>query len=112
MTRVRARFVVALLLVSAVARADLGADYQAGDMAALLRAGAAGEDLAQALRTGDRGTVQGAIVAAEAAPDAWVMLEPLAELAAGWDRAVAAPAARAAARISRALDGDAAIFAD
>lgn len=112
MTRVRVPSVLALLLVSAVARADLGTVYQAGDIAGLRRAGAGGEDLARALRAGDRATVQGAIVAAEAAPDAWGLLEPLAALAGGWDRAAAGPAARAAARIARSLDGDAAILGD
>lgn len=103
---------VLLLLVSAVARADLGAAYQAGDLAGLRRAGAGGEDVARGLRSGDRATVMGAIVAAEAAPDPWGLLEPLAALAGGWDRAVAGPAARAAARIARGLDGDTAIYAD
>jgi hypothetical protein len=112
MTRVRVPTVVAMLLVSAVARADLGAAYQAGDIAGLRRAGASGEDVALALRSSDRATVQGAIVAAEAAPDAWTLLEPLAALAGDWDRAAAGPAARAAARIARALDGDAAILDD
>ena len=108
----RALLAVGLLLVCAVARADLGTAYQAGDIAGLRRAGAGREDLAPALRSGDRATVLGAIVAAEAAPDAWVLLEPLADLAGGWDRSVAGPAARAAARISRAFDGDAAILSD
>ena len=103
---------VLLVLVSAVARADLGAAYQAGDIAGLRRAGAGGEDVARGLRSGDRATVMGAIVAAEAAPDPWVLLEPLAAQAGGWDRAVAGPAARAAARIARGLDGDTAIYAD
>ncbi|HUQ05869.1 MAG TPA: hypothetical protein VM261_25380 [Kofleriaceae bacterium] len=104
--------VVAVLLVSTIARADLGVTYQAGDIAGLRRAGADGQELVGALRSTDRATVQGAIVAAEAAPDAWALLEPLAVLAGDWDRATAGPAARAAARISRALDGDAAILDD
>jgi hypothetical protein len=112
MTRVRSGFVVVFLLVSAAARADLGTAYQAGDIAGLRRAGAGGEDVARALRSGDRATVQGAIVAAEAVPDAWALLGPLADLAGSWDRATAAPAARAAARIARSLDGDAAIVGD
>ncbi len=104
---------VAAMLGGAPARAELGARYERGDLDALRGVGAAGRvDLAHALHAGDRATVLGAILAAEAAPAAWELLGPLAVVAAGWDRSTAAPAARGAARIARALDGDAAILHD
>jgi len=105
--------IFALVAASATAHADLGAAWRAGDVAGLRRAGAADTgELAAALRGGDAAVVLGAVVAAEAAPDAWELLMPLAEVAGGWDRRTAAPAARAGARISRMLDGDAAILHD
>lgn len=103
----------AALAASASAWADLGASYRAGDVAGLRRAGAADHGgLAAALVSPDAATVLGAIVAAEAAPDPWELLVPLAAVAGGWDRRTAAPAARAAARIARAVDGDRAILDD
>lgn len=104
--------IVVAALGAAVARADLAALYRGGDLGALRRAGAATDEVERGLRAADRATVLGAVVAAEAAPDGWELLEPLATVAAGWDRSTAAPAARAAARIARTLDGDAAILLD
>lgn len=105
--------IFALMAVSASAHADLGAAWRAGDVAALRRVGAAETgEVAAALRGGDPAAVLGATVAAEAAPDGWELLAPLAEVAGGWDRRLAAPAARAAARLSRRLDPDAAILLD
>lgn len=111
--RARSFAIIALVAASATARADLGASYRTGDVTALRRAGATDTGaLAGALRSPAAATVLGAIVAAEAAPAAWELLGPLAELAGGWDRRTAAPAARAAARIARGLDGDSAIAGD
>ena len=81
-------------LVAAYDRGDLDEVARQAD-----RLGAAG--LATELQ-GDR--ADAAIAAAPSAPDAYELLPDLARVAAGWDRARAAPAARAAARIADALD--------
>jgi hypothetical protein len=52
------------------------------------------------------------LAAAPEAPDAWELLDVLAALAGSWERAVAAPAAHAAARIARRLDPELAILHD
>lgn len=53
-----------------------------------------------------------ATIAAPTVDDAWTLLAPLAEQAAGWNRAAAVDATRAAAAIARTLDGDRAIADD
>ncbi len=104
----RALCVLAVLAMAAPAGAAWGPTYRSGDVAELRRAAMNGGAAAvrQRLRSRDRGTVLGAIVAAEAAGDAWELLDDLAVLASGWDRATAAPAAHAAARIARTIDGE------
>jgi hypothetical protein len=73
-----------------------------GLASAAQRAGNRG--LAAALASSDPARSRAAIAAAASVTDAWALLEPLATLAARRDRAQAAPAARAAAAIARALD--------
>jgi hypothetical protein len=85
---------VVVPLVAAYDRGDLDEVARQAD-----RLGAAG--LAAEL-AGDR--ADAAIAAAPAAQDAYELLPDLARIADGWDRARAAPAARAAARIAGALD--------
>lgn len=70
--------------------------------------GAAG--LAPMLVDADRALVAAALDAAPSVPDGWELLDDLARVAGGWDRSQAAPAARAAARIARVVDGDRAIL--
>ena len=94
--------------------AALRAAFLAGDRDDLARAGArlAARRLAPALLGDDRELALAAAAAAPFAEDAVWMLGPLAEVA-GWpDRPLAAAAARAAARIGGALDGDALLLAD
>ncbi len=74
------------------------------------RAGAAG--LAPLLGGGARRQRVAACRAAPSAPDAWALMEPLARVAGGADRALAVEAARAAGTIAASLDRDALLAAD
>lgn len=93
--------------------ARLRAAQERGSAAELEEIGmqATGRDLSLALASPDRKVVLGAIAATPATRDAWVLLTPLAELAARPDRAVAASASAAAARIAGQLE-PAALVAD
>lgn len=88
--------------------------YIAGDLAELRRAAAAAPIAALLAEAGgaDRAAALAAITALPDHPDAPLALAALAQVAAGWDRSVAAPAARAARTIAGALDGDRAIRDD
>ncbi|HVK75809.1 MAG TPA: hypothetical protein VM734_20905 [Kofleriaceae bacterium] len=103
-----------VLLGAGVASAAWGPTYRTGDLGELRRRAMNGgaAEVARGLRSGDRAEVLGAIAGADAAPDAWELLEELAVVAGGWDRSTAAPAAHAAARIARGLDGDRAVLLD
>lgn len=72
------------------------------------RAAAAGppEELEARLRSPVRAVRLAAIAAADASPDRAGLLAELAAAAGGWDRSLAAPAARAARVIARGLIGD------
>lgn len=102
-----------LLVVLAAATSGDGirAAHERGDADEVVRlagqAGAAG--IAPLLASDDRGAIHAGLAAATHAPDPWDLLGELGELAAGWDRALAAPAARAAATIARQLDDELAI---
>lgn len=74
------------------------------------RTGAAG--LTPVLAAGTRRQRVAACRAAPSAPDAWALVEPLAKVAGGADRALAVEAARAASAIAAALDRDALLAAD
>lgn len=73
---------------------------------------AQGRDLSLALMSRDRKVVLGAIAAAVATEDAWVLLTPLAELARRPDRPIAAAAAACAARIAARIDHEFALEHD
>jgi len=95
---------LAALLPVMLASADgLAAAYVRGDLDEVARLGGQlGASGLAPLLAGP--AAPAAIAAAPAAPDAWELLADLAVPAAGWDRALAAPAARAAAQIARHLD--------
>lgn len=108
---------LAVVGLSAVARAappSLRALYVAGDLAELGRAADAAPiaALTAEAAAADRTTALAAITALPHHPDAPLALPALAAIAGGWDRSVAAPAARAARAIAGALDGDRAIRDD
>lgn len=88
--------------------------YERGDLDEVRRWGAAAtpDELIGRLAAADRVEVLAAIAAAPASPDGAALLPALATLAGGWDRSLAAPAARAARAIARGLDGDRAIRDD
>jgi hypothetical protein len=85
------------LLVDALLRADQGDLRRAGRLAS-------SRGLRPALLSADRLTALAAARAAPAADDAWLLLDTLAEVAAGPDRTLAVAAANAAARIAGELD--------
>ena len=103
-----------VLVLAATGAEELAAAHQRADHEEVARlAGQAGAStIAPMLGDDDPARVQVALAAAPHAPDAWELLAPLARLAAGWDRSRAAPAAHAAARISRDLDPDGALLLD
>jgi hypothetical protein len=107
-------FAPLVVVVAASGTAPLAAAHARGDHDEVARladqAGAA--IVATLLLDDDRTAFQVGLAAATHVPDPWDLLLPLGRLAAGWDRSRAAPAAYAAARISRGLDEDLAILHD
>lgn len=75
-------------------------------------AGAAEVAAVIAIAPPDPVATRAATIAATAVDDGWTLLAPLAAQAAGWNRAAAVDATRAAATIARTLDGDRAIAED
>ncbi len=88
--------------------------YLAGELAELRRAADAAPVAALVAEAGgaDRAAALAAITALPHHPDAPLALAALAQVAGGWDRSVAAPAAQAARAIAGGLDGDRAIRDD
>jgi hypothetical protein len=104
-------FAPLIVVLAASGPDELARVHALGDHDELARLGgqAGAGGIAPMLDDADPRVVRAGIAAAEAAPDAWELLAPLAKVAGAWDRSLAAPAAHAAARIARTLDTDVAI---